>query len=198
MSSMTFVDHQTVVPAAWLNDVNESVYNPVYKSVKLFGAKGDGITDDTAAFIAAAAANKYIVVANGTFLVNTCDLGETNIKVLPTARIRVPDGQVMLTRRAIEAGNYQIFDQTGVVVSGGKRNIMWWGAVPSRTNPGPVVARSNTVSCRKAAMSFNAEYELNAGKITAPGPSIPFSVWVPEGLFYLSNGFAAAVRSITA
>jgi hypothetical protein len=67
MASIDFVDYSTVVPASWLNDVNDAVYNQTsglsgaiarslasklgdVVSVKDFGAVGDGVADDTAAF----------------------------------------------------------------------------------------------------------------------------------------------------
>lgn len=40
-------------------------------SVKDFGAVGDGVADDTAAFTAAAAASSQVVVPSGTYLMNT-------------------------------------------------------------------------------------------------------------------------------
>lgn len=40
-------------------------------SVKDFGALGDGVANDTAAFIAAAAASSYVVVPKGTYLLNS-------------------------------------------------------------------------------------------------------------------------------
>lgn len=66
MSSTNFIDGQTVIYAAWLNDVNNSVYNFTatgtgavarsasnkatdFVSVKDFDAKGDSINDDTTA-----------------------------------------------------------------------------------------------------------------------------------------------------
>lgn len=54
MANTTFTDFATPIVADWLNDVNDIVYER-YADVKLFGALGDGATDDTAAFNAAAA-----------------------------------------------------------------------------------------------------------------------------------------------
>lgn len=88
MSDTTFVNGVTAVPADWLNDVNDLVYNDtattgtkLYNrinysvSVKDYGAKGDGVTDDTAAFVAALASgamriyvphtgNQYIITGS--------------------------------------------------------------------------------------------------------------------------------------
>jgi len=54
MADTTFVDGTTVVSASWLNDINKDVYSRF--NVKLYGAVGDGTTDDTAAINAALAA----------------------------------------------------------------------------------------------------------------------------------------------
>lgn len=48
MASTNFIPNVTVIEASWLNDVNSVTYGTA--NVKLFGAVGDGITDDTAAF----------------------------------------------------------------------------------------------------------------------------------------------------
>lgn len=71
MASTTFVDRRTPIMASWLNDVNEYVYNNVV-NVKLYGAVGDGITDDTAAFVAAlAAASGTIEVPPGQYVISS-------------------------------------------------------------------------------------------------------------------------------
>ena len=52
MSDTTFVDRETVVEADWLQDVNDLVYRYI-ANVRLYGAVGDGVTNDTAAIQAA-------------------------------------------------------------------------------------------------------------------------------------------------
>jgi hypothetical protein len=56
----TNFENGTVIEADWLNDVNDHVYGTNYSSVNIaeFGAVGDGVTDDSAAFNAAVAAAK--------------------------------------------------------------------------------------------------------------------------------------------
>jgi len=92
MTSKTFTAG-TVIDSAWLNDVNTQTYGGVGSSlgtpftqsgtgavqttvqtklretvsVKDFGAIGDGITNDTAAFIAAATASTHVYVPPGTY-----------------------------------------------------------------------------------------------------------------------------------
>ena len=69
MSSTTYVDYTTpAVNAEWLNDVNDRVYEDVI-NVKnaVYGAVGDGVTDDSAAFTAAIAA--LTAADGGVFLI---------------------------------------------------------------------------------------------------------------------------------
>lgn len=94
MTSTTFVDKQTVIQAAWLNDVNTKTYadssdTVAYTpagtgavattvqtklresvSVKDFGAVGDGITDDTVAVQAAVTAHLNVYFPAGDFLID--------------------------------------------------------------------------------------------------------------------------------
>jgi hypothetical protein len=61
-NSTTFVDKTTLVPTAWFNDVNDFLFDQLV-NVKLFGATGDGSTDDTTAIQNAA---NYAMTIRGT------------------------------------------------------------------------------------------------------------------------------------
>lgn len=60
----------TIIDAAWLNDVNTKTYKETI-NVKTFGAKGDGVTDDTAAIQAAINASDSIFFPEGVYLVSS-------------------------------------------------------------------------------------------------------------------------------
>jgi len=73
MSDTTFTSG-TVVTSSWLNDVNDRVYGDVY-NVKIYGAVGDGTTDDTDAIqdainAAGAAGGGVVFLPPGTYLVS--------------------------------------------------------------------------------------------------------------------------------
>lgn len=61
-NSTVFANQQTVVYAAWLNDVNAVTFENSF-NVKQYGAIGDGTTDDSAAFTAAFSALRDAVDA---------------------------------------------------------------------------------------------------------------------------------------
>ena len=76
-------------------------------SVKDFGAVGDGLTDDTAAFEAAAAAAKAEKIFTQT----------TDAERPPTARVYVPAGKYLLTREVNNSGKYIYWElDSGAVI----------------------------------------------------------------------------------
>jgi hypothetical protein len=106
-------------------------------SVKDFGAVGDGVVNDTAAFVAANTAvgsGGQLVVPPGTYKI-TADTTLTSVLVLsPGAIIKPATGaHVNLSKKPI-AGLHQIFDRSGggVVqfIGGGIPEVYaeWWGA----------------------------------------------------------------------
>jgi len=72
MASTVFVDKSTIIQASWLNDVNRAVYkDSVNVKNQEYGAVGDGVTDDTAAFNAALATGKSVFVPEGIYKIST-------------------------------------------------------------------------------------------------------------------------------
>ena len=86
MADTTFTDGVTVVPAAWLNDVNTATYRTVINvKNQPYSAVGNGIADDTAAIVAAIvaakAANAKLVFPAGTYAVSsTLAFGGAGVK----------------------------------------------------------------------------------------------------------------------
>lgn len=66
MASTTFIDGQTLIQASWLNDIDRGVYG-----VKSFGAKGDGVTDDTVALQAALDAKIPVFIPVGIYRITS-------------------------------------------------------------------------------------------------------------------------------
>lgn len=84
MTSKVFTSG-TVIDSSWLNDVNNVTYNrALEKSIKEFGAIGDGVADDTAAFNTA---KTYLAnlgggichVPFGTYKLTNFDLDQANV-----------------------------------------------------------------------------------------------------------------------
>lgn len=60
----------TVVTSDWLNAIDASIFDDV-ANVKRYGATGDGVTDDTQAFIDAIAAKRFVFVPSGTYVISS-------------------------------------------------------------------------------------------------------------------------------
>jgi len=75
LATTNFVDNVTLVPASWLNDVDDIAYRKSAEWTSVtdpaYGAVGDGVTDDTTAIQAALAAKKHIYFPPGTYLVSS-------------------------------------------------------------------------------------------------------------------------------
>lgn len=69
MTSKTFKTG-TVIDSDWLNDVNTITYFGAI-NVKLYGAKGDGVTDDSVAFNTAATTGKALFVPDGKYVIKS-------------------------------------------------------------------------------------------------------------------------------
>lgn len=112
MASTNFIDYspQTPITAAWLNDVNKVVYNILAGdtplSVVSFGAKCDGVTDDTAAFQAA---------------VNSVTSGTVTIRVPKTSKVT---GTVTASTGTV----VWEFDQGALITGGG--TLPFWSSAP--------------------------------------------------------------------
>jgi hypothetical protein len=143
----------------------------------------------------AAASNKSIHFPSGIYFITTdLDFNDCELVFDAGAKIVVSSGIKVIVRSQILAGDYEIFGPEGNIILTGKVNPMWFGAVRSKLNPGPVIAARNTKSFRRACKSFYSEYVEAVGTLAAPaGPQLPWEVEVPPGIFYFSNGFTSPV-----
>lgn len=73
-----------------------NLYVP-YVTPEMFGAKGDGTTDDTTAFIECLNTKKLILLANKTYLINSLTISNTNFNIKGTQSIIKVNGQINLS-----------------------------------------------------------------------------------------------------
>lgn len=97
----------TVITSDWLNQINDSTYK-VADVVAHFGAVGDGVTDDTAAFQAAIATGKPVVGPYGNYLITGTlnlaqnlilyggDTGQSSIILSGSGLIQTADSDVRM------------------------------------------------------------------------------------------------------
>lgn len=136
----------------------------------------------------AAASGRTLNVPVGTYNITTnIDFGNSELIFQRGALFNISVGVQVIIRKQVICGDYQVFSTTGNIICAGSVNPMWWGAVDTGTDPGPTIAAANTLAFRRAAKSFYTDY---AAIITE---AISFSVEIPAGAFFLSNGFAATV-----
>jgi len=139
-------------------------------SVKDFGAVGDGVANDTAAFTAALAAANEVIVPSGTYVINnlTVSSGESLV-VQSGAIISVNVGQKLSIIGNLEAGLYKIFDGAGSVeITPGETDEViphWWGASPAASASVNTSAINKSLACFKVSGTsvFNAKWRLPAG-----------------------------------
>ena len=105
-----------------------------YISVKDFGAVGNGSTNDAAAFTAAAATGKKVLVPAGDYLIGTSISLGTQMEFVQGAKILVGNGITVTFNGTLSAGVYRIFQCTGtgeIVLNWRYTNEAypeWWGA----------------------------------------------------------------------
>jgi len=124
MADTTFIDRQTPIYASWLNDVNRKTYFENV-SVKNFGAKGDGVTDDTAAI--QAAVNSAILNSSGLYFPAGTYVLTSQINL--TFPFSTHNGIVLYgelngtTFKINHAGNGFVIDKSGTTIDQGTRVV---------------------------------------------------------------------------
>lgn len=118
MADTTFVNG-TVVQPSWLNDVNNTTYKQMV-SVRLYGAIGNGIADDTAAIQATinavfAAGGGTVYIPAGTYMVSALSL---NWGTAPTSIVFAGDGQRATVLRKISGTSTPVLTLTATIGDG--------------------------------------------------------------------------------
>jgi hypothetical protein len=106
-------------------------------SVKDFGATGDGVTDDTAAFVAALAAADYIYVPDGTYLIGTnLTVPVSNTLVFSGGDLIIDSGVTLTYNGGIQASVQKIFTINGTFAGKPQTGVgypEWYGAISDGT-----------------------------------------------------------------
>jgi len=108
-----------------------------FVNVKLYGATGDGTTDDRAAVLAAeaslGAAGGTLYFPPGTYRLgsSTTLLGATNLLFPGGSTVAPAAGTTLTVGGTVQAGLYAVFSGTGTVVVARSQPVFpeWWGAL---------------------------------------------------------------------
>lgn len=124
-------------------------------NVKWFGAKGDGVTDDTAAILNMASVEGYVQFSSGSYLCKTVTL-DFPLFFEVGANLLVPIGETITISHRIESCRQWIFQGDGDYVLGHDSDsgedaryihASWFGAFP---HPSPSTATSVHLNIQKA------------------------------------------------
>jgi hypothetical protein len=134
MATTNFVDQETAIVAAWLNDVDQVTYD-AQLSVKSLGATGNGVTNDAAACLLGSNTGLPVRYPVGTYYIDTNTTLVTPIILDPGAQFVVNTGKVLTINAPVYAGSRQyIFNgASGAIVGTFGRVAIWadwFGAVP--------------------------------------------------------------------
>ncbi|MBU8540181.1 glycoside hydrolase family 55 protein [Falsiroseomonas tokyonensis] len=124
--------------------------NLAQETVVMYGAKGDGSTNDSAAILAMQAAVGYITFPSGTFRISTALTVTVPMYFMPGAQLLIDSGiLVMLRGRHVFADRVPIFTGSGTVkfqgndddASGATIYPEWWGRFPRSGNCAGIIQK---------------------------------------------------------
>jgi hypothetical protein len=212
-NSTVFKDAVTPIVSAWLNDVNSATFNGTavftpsgagavarttqaklqeFVSVKDFGAKGDGVTDDTAAFQAALNAGGTIYVPNGTYIITSTLLMQSDgLAIIGQTR-----------RQAILKKN-----SAGSILQGAEGDTFFHlenlyftgtGATGIDVNPaaGALQGYLSYPTIRSCDFTFDMAYGINADLIFADIQNCSFGYFGPGTPPAAGAGTMVAIKSV--
>ncbi len=172
-------------------------------SVKDFGAKGDGSTADQAAFIAASASTRTIMVPKGTYRISANTTLDANL-IVAGGIIYIDRGVTLAVRGTIIAPDTDVFDGLGTVNLDGSPNaynLAWFktnnGYINERWNfakRGMAAWRSKTVRIPRPYHGQKGVLQDGSGRLFwqfSDAINIDdaqnASTWFIEGEFYAHN-----------
>ncbi len=101
-----------------------------------FGAVGDGVSDDSPAFLAADASGRDILIPAGTYLIKSSLTLSADYSIQRGALLQPASGSTITFTRTPQAGLFQVFSpQAGAISFATPPEVYpeWWGASPTTT-----------------------------------------------------------------
>jgi hypothetical protein len=182
---------------------NETIAS-YFASVKDYGAKGDGVTNDAPAFATAAAAGVSLVIPPGTYKLSANVTFTTQVTFLTGAQIAPASATTTTFNGGVVAPPTQIFVPVGsgaVAFSPATQLAVfaeWWGAVTYGTGAYPVSSPTYSDAAIQAAVNAGAaSVQLMGGDYyISAAITLTASNFTLRGVGSNQNGHAGATRLI--
>jgi hypothetical protein len=167
----------TVITSTWLNEVDEHVFaDDFFVVVTDFGAVGDGVTDNYAAFASALAVGGQIVLPAGTFNIASASLGTNGLSILANTAIigDVSGGTSIVVTGTTQCNLFRFDNRSNVTI----RNIRMRGnnqasdsangsAVYARQTTGATAVMQNITVEKCRLENFKGDYWLRFESLSA-------------------------------
>lgn len=200
MADTNFVPRVTRIVSTWLQDVNDAVYransaitgvtSTLYRSilaklsdtvsVKDFGASGNGVTDDTAAFIAAIAAmakGRKLYIPYGVYLISSTLTLNRAITIIGDGREN--DNNARILKSASLNGPLFYITDTSVTIE----NLMLTGIAGNGGNG--ITIEGQRAIIRDVTITAMGN---DAIRIGADGLNINANLWTLDSVMCYANG----------
>lgn len=159
-------------------------------NVKLYGAKGDGVTDDTNAITTTQTKGDRVVFTSGTYLINSSITFTGTVYIYPGAVLKVRNGAVLTFNGGIEAGWYTIFDTTDDFVNSFTANssiIINGCTVKADWFASKVFSQENILTITDQTNNLMKAYRAAAGNWVANGAN--YKTANPNAVLQLGFGY---------